>query len=254
MAAGMRAIDAIAPVIDVVVEVRDARIPESTRVAGLHPKLKSKPAVVLLNREDLADPHATVAWLAALRTAGAQAFAGVGTRAATLRDVREALVRRPRRKSGKLRIAVIGAPNTGKSAVINALARRKRAVAENRAGVTRHVRWLKLADDVEMLDTPGVLAPRITSADSAWQLAACGSLPETAYDPQDVVEHLAAWARAHGMKRASDFDLESFARAHGMLRKGGELDRLAAARKMLASFRAGSLARLTFERPVKEHD
>ncbi len=249
MAAGMRSIDEVASVIDVVVEVRDARLPAATTVAGLHAKLGRKPAYVLLNREDLADPQATLAWLRALRGCGVPAFAGIGTRASTLRGLRDALVARPRR-GGRLRVAVIGAPNTGKSSVINALGRRKRAIAQDRAGVTRHVRWLRLADGVDMLDTPGVLPPRITSVEAAWQLAACGSLPETAYDPEDVVERLAQWLHAQG--QAGGLELDAFARSHGMLRKGGELDRPSAARKLLAAFRAGTLAHVTFERPAVE--
>jgi ribosome biogenesis GTPase A len=251
MAAGMRAIDEIAAVIDVVVEVRDARVPAATAVAHLHPKLGRKPSLILLNREDLADPRATGLWLSTLRQSGRSVFAGVGTRASSLHGLRDAIISRPRR-AGRLRVAVVGAPNTGKSSVINALGRRKRAVVQDRAGVTRHVRWLTVSDGVEVLDTPGVLPPRIASPDAAWQLAACGCLPETAYDPEDVVERLAAWVRTQGLVQADRFELDAFARAHGMLRKGGELDRPAAARKLLATFRAGALLHVTFERPVVE--
>jgi ribosome biogenesis GTPase A len=248
MAAGKRAVEEVAKLIDVVVEVRDARVPRATAVADLHPKLRAKPRLTLLNREDLADPGATARWLRALRRDG-PAFAVIGTRASSLRPARDAILALPRRRA-TLHVAVVGAPNTGKSSIINALARRKRAIAQDRAGVTRHVRWLALAPGVELLDTPGVLPPKIIGRDTAWRLAASGCLPESAYDPEDVVERLGAWLRETGRDAvAARADITEFARAHGMLRKGGEVDRAAAARKLLARFRDGSLGRFTFELP-----
>jgi len=248
MAAGKRAVEEHAGLIDLVVEVRDARVPDATAVAGQHPKLRSKARVTLLNREDLADPGATTSWLRTLREDG-PVYATIGTRASSLRAVREALLASPRRRA-TLHVAVVGAPNTGKSSIINALARRKRAIAQDRAGITRHVRWLALAPGVELLDTPGVLPPKIVGRETAWRLAACGSLPETAYDPEEVVERMGAWLRASGLEAAAArMDVTEFARAHGMLRKGGEVDRAAAARKLLTRFRAGSLGRFTFELP-----
>ena len=244
MAAGMRVLEELAPSIDAVVEVRDARVPAATAASHLHPKLHAKPRLVVLNREDLADPKATELWVRAL-SASRPTFAVTGTSAASLRPVRTYLTGMPRKRTA-LHVAVIGAPNTGKSSVINALSRRKRAIAQDRAGVTRHARWLPLADRIQLLDTPGVLAPKITSRDAAWQLAACGSLPETAYDAEEVVERLGAWLRTRGF---TGIDLSDFAAAHGMLRRGGELDRPGAARKLLALFRGGKFGRFTFELP-----
>ena len=248
MAAGMRAVVAAADIIDVVVEVRDARLPRSTAVAHLHRSLARKPVVVLLNRTDLAQPRCNDDWITALRRDGASAFGGVGTRAATLRGLRDDLLNRPKRR-GRLRIAVVGAPNTGKSSVINALSRRKRAAAQDKPGVTRHVVWLPLSGGVELLDTPGMLAPRITDRDAAWQLALCGSLPETAHDPEETVDRLRDWLAVHRPELASKADLDAFAAARGMRSRGGEPDRTNAARTFLARFRAGDLFRITFERP-----
>jgi len=248
MAAGIRAVLEVADLIDVVIEVRDARVAASTSVADAHPRLKRKPRIALLNRSDLADDASTAAWMNALRSAGVAPFATDATRAATVRGVRADLLARPR-KRGVLRVAVVGAPNTGKSSVINALSRQKRAVVADRAGVTRHVRWLKLESGVELLDTPGLLPPRIVSEESAWQLSLCGSLPETAFDVEETVSHLGRWLGAHRPDLAGKADLEAFAAAHGMRRRGGELDRRNAARKFVSLFRDGKLFRLTFELP-----
>jgi ribosome biogenesis GTPase A len=246
MAAGLRAVMENAAVIDAVVEVRDARLPRATAATGLHPTLARKRRLIALNREDLADPAMTDRWLAALGREGIDAFATIGTHAGSIKSLRSALFsKRPR--DGRLRVAVVGAPNTGKSSIINALGRRKRAAAQDRAGITRHVRWLRLAEGVDILDTPGVLPPRIIDEASAWQLALCGCLPETAYDPEEVVAHFEAWVRRHRPGESGDISLASFARQHGMIRRGGELDGLNAARKFISRFRAGAFMRVTFE-------
>jgi ribosome biogenesis GTPase A len=250
MAAGIRALLEVADLIDVVIEVRDARLPRSTAVAELHPRLKHKPSIALLNRSDLAENTATLAWQAELRAAGNRAYATVGTRAASLRELRSDLLARPRKRA-TLRVAVVGAPNTGKSSIVNALSRTKRAPVSDRAGVTRHVRWLKLEQGVELLDTPGLLPPRITSEEAAWQLSLCGSLPETAFDVEQTVTHFRRWLAQHRPQLAARADLDAFAEARGMRRRGGELDRLNAARAFIASFRAGKLFRVTFELPEK---
>ncbi len=249
MAAGVRRLLELADLIDVIVEVRDARLPRSTAVVDEHPRLSRKPRITLLNRSDLAEPAATSAWVAQLgRGAARHAFATVATHAATLRAMRGALLALPH-KRGTLRAAVVGAPNTGKSSIINALGRRKRAVVADRAGVTRHVRWLHAGEGIDVLDTPGLLPPRITSDDAAWQLALCGSLPESAFDVEEAVDSLARWLAERRPALAPRADLDAFARARGMIRRGGELDRRNAARTFVSSFRDGSLFRLTFELP-----
>ena len=248
MAAGIKALLEVADLIDVVLEVRDARLPRATAVADQHPRLNRKPRIVLLNRADLAAQAVTARWVTSLTTATRPAFACVATHAATLRAARTALLERPR-KHGVVRAAVLGAPNTGKSSVINALGRRKRAVVADRAGVTRHIRWMKIADGVEVLDSPGLLPPRITSEDTAWQLALCGSLPESAFDLEEAVDHLRSWLTRHQPALAPQADLDSFAEARGMRRRGGELDRRNAARTFVSQFREGKLFRLSFESP-----
>lgn len=253
MAAGKRAVAKIADLVDVVVEVRDARLPQSSAVAALHPRLRKKPTFVLLNRADLADPDATQSWLRYLRESHPGAFAGTGTSAASLRPLRAALLAQPVRR-GRLKIAVVGAPNTGKSSVINALARRKRAVVADRPGVTRHVGWLRCGERALILDTPGLLAPKITNADAAWQLALCGSLAPAAFDPEDVVAHFAQWLRSRNAALADSLDPQRYATAHGMKRRGGELDGAGAAQKIIAQFRAGAFGRFTFELPPRDED
>jgi len=246
MAAGLRAVMDVADLIDVVLEVRDARLPCSTATAALHRRLKPKPTFVLLNRKDLAENIATRGWLTYLSESGTAAFAGSGTHAATLRGLRTALIAYKGRRS-RTRVAVVGAPNTGKSSVINSLVRRKRTLVQDRAGVTRHVRWIALDENVDILDTPGVLEPKINNTTTAWQLALCGILPESAFDVDEVIDQFATWIARARPELAGKVDLESFARQRGMLRRGGETDRRNAAGAFLREFRAGKLGRFTFE-------
>ena len=246
MAAGLRAVVDAANLIDVVLEVRDARLPRATATAKLHQRLKSKPTFVLLNRKDLAEDAATRGWLTSLSESGVKAFAGSGTHAATLRSLRAALTAF-KGKRARTRIAVVGAPNTGKSSVINSLVHRKRTVVQDKAGVTRHIRWIALDERVDVLDTPGVLEPKISDKTTAWQLALCGILPESAFDMDDVIEQFAAWILTARPELAGKVDLESFSRQRGMLRRHGEIDRRNAAGAFLKEFRAGKLGRFTFE-------
>jgi ribosome biogenesis GTPase A len=246
MAAGLRAVMDAADLIDVVLDVRDARLPHATAGAKLHQRLKSKPTFVLLNRKDLAEDAATRAWLRNLSDSGVEAFAGSATHAATLRSLRTALTAY-KGKRARTRVAVVGAPNTGKSSVINSLVRRKRTVVQDRAGVTRHVRWIALDERVDILDTPGVLEPRISNKTTAWQLALCGILPESAFDMDEVIEQFGTWIARERPDFAGKVDLESFSRQRGMLRRGGEIDRRNAAGAFLREFRAGKLGRFTFE-------
>ena len=247
MAAGSRAIQAIADLFDIVLEVRDARLPSATAVADLHPRLRNKPRVVLLNREDLAQPAWTRKWISFLGAERQAALSTTATHAGSLRSLRTAV--RALTPKARLRVGVVGAPNTGKSSVINALARRKKAVAENRPGVTKHLRWIAIDDRIDVLDTPGILEPRISDSTVAWQLALCGMLPEAAYDPEEVIRAFLLWGASRKLQTLVGMDLESFARARGMLRRGGEIDRPNAARALMKTFREGRLGRFTFEYP-----
>lgn len=251
MAAGLRGLEQSADLIDAVLEVRDARLPATTAVAQLHRKLAKKPTFILLNRQDLAAPSLTKAWVAELAPGRPGVFAGVGTSASSLRALRTALVSvsAPSRGHARFRIAVVGAPNTGKSSVINALLRRKRTVVADKPGVTRHLSWLPLDGRTEMLDTPGVLQPKVAGAQAGWQLALCGILPTSAIDAEEVVDDLRDWLATRDHHLRTDGDLEAFARRRGMLRRNGESDRRNAALAFMKDFRAGRFGRITFEVP-----
>jgi ribosome biogenesis GTPase A len=149
---------------------------------------------------------------------------------------------------GPARAMVIGVPNTGKSSLLNGLAKRAAAKTENKAGVTRQLRWFRVSPLLELMDTPGILVPKIPSEDAMWMLALSGALPRERYDAEDVIARFATWAQAN-VPRLGVPDLETFARERGFLRRGDELDTRNAAGAYLRAFNDGKLGRISFEAP-----
>jgi ribosome biogenesis GTPase A len=246
MATSMRKIGEALKLVDVAVEVVDARIPATSTNEDLRTLVRGKPIITVLSREDLADPAATAAWLDWLRAQGRTALAVDAKRHGSVSTILEAL--RKYEDGRSIRIIVVGIPNAGKSTVINSLLRRTAAKAEDRAGVTRALQWFRVDPRVELMDTPGVLVPKVASAEAQWRLAVTGALPRQRYDPQDVVARFEAWNEHRtGTRRFPA--LEEFAAKRGFLRKGGEPDAHNAARAYLAELNAGTFGRLTLDVP-----
>lgn len=267
MARAKRTIRELIRYVDVVIEVLDARIPVSSRNPDLAELLERRPRAVALNKADLADPAATRRWAEYLRAQNAPAVpvdAGRGTGVRKLLALAGKLAgERPTRR-GPARALVAGIPNVGKSSLINRLAGRAAARTGENPGVTRGRQWLKAGDDLELLDLPGILWPKLDDGLVALHLAITGAIPEERYDSIDVAtrllgvlatEHRAGLQRRYGLVTLSGDGLETLAeigRRRGMLRRGGEVDTLAAARAVLGDFRDGRLGRLTLEMPPSE--
>ena len=236
MARAMRRLGEDVRLADIVIEVVDARVPASGRNPALGTVAGHKPRLVVLEREDLADPEATAAWLAQLHQRGEAAVAVNGKTQATRTRLREAL-----------RAIVVGIPNAGKSTIINALARKNVARVENRAGVTRTAQWFRAGDDVEVMDTAGILVPKIETSEAQWKLALAGALPRERFDPEDVVGRFAAWSAEQGLRRVPSLD--AFAADRGFLRQGNIPDTHNAARSYLKEWNDGGFGRMTLEWP-----
>jgi len=246
MAQAMRKLGERIGIVDVLVEVLDARLPRASANPALDELAGRKPRVVVLGREDLADPHLTRDWLAWHRERGHTAVAVNGKDQSSVKRVTAALDALS--GSGATRAMVVGIPNTGKSSIINGLIRRTAAKTEDKAGVTRSLQWFRVRPKLEVMDTPGILVPRIATPQAQWQLALTGALPRERFDAEDVVTRFAAWARAERPKLDVP-DLETFAGARGFARRGGELDLHNAAGAYLRDFGEGKFGRITFERP-----
>lgn len=186
--------------VDVVLEVRDARIP----LATCHPQVQqwvgNKERVLVLNRVDMIPPQAQQAWLEWFKAQGtfphftnANQGQGVSVLAQSAKSAGDKMNQR-RRDRGMLprpvRAVVIGFPNVGKSALINRLLKRRVVDSARRAGVTRQLRWIRISDQLELLDAPGVLPSRLSDQDAAIKLAICDDIGEAAYDNQRVAAAL----------------------------------------------------------------
>lgn len=235
--------------IDVVVEVVDARIARGGRNPLLDELAARRTRVVALNRQDLADPATTKRWLNYFSDHGANAVAVDGRSQRSVARVATAIALSSRKAgTGASRAMIVGIPNSGKSSIVNGLLRRAAAKTEDRAGVTRHAQWFRLARNVELMDTPGVLPPKIASASAQWKLAMCGAVPRDHFDPQEVAAAFHRWLLSRD-PRTQVPDLAAFAAHRGFVRRGGEVDYHNAAQSYIHAFNDGVFGRISLEAP-----
>ena len=182
--------------VDLVFEVRDARIPLATSHPYLQKWLKGKRQILVINRKDMINVNAHKAWDEKFRSEGkvpwwCDAKAGTGVlqiKQAAIRAGQELNQRRLERgmKSRAIRVLTLGFPNVGKSALINRLVKKKVVSSSRRPGVTRSLRWVRLGQDLDLLDAPGVLPPRFENQTAALKLAICDDIGQAAYDTEQV--------------------------------------------------------------------
>ncbi|MCR4962765.1 MAG: ribosome biogenesis GTPase YlqF [Firmicutes bacterium] len=276
MAKAKRNIESDLALVDMIIEVIDARIPAASRNPDLQPYLGRKAHVLLLNKADLADPQLTQRWLAAYRRRGyypaaVNAARKQGVRALiaavekSAQPVYQKLAAKGRLPRG-VRAMVLGIPNCGKSTVINALAPAAAAKTGNKPGVTKGKQWVKTRAGIELLDTPGLLWPKFASDDTAFKLAVCGSISDLVFPVYQVARQLAelllqidapALCLRYKLKQApedGDAFFADMAAARGLLGPGGRLRTEDAASVFLQEFRSGKLGRFTLEKPEEALD
>ena len=257
--------------VDAVVELRDARIPESSRNPDVDKLAGGKPRLIVLNRADQADPEATALWRRALTREGVMALemdckSGRGVKAfpEAARTLLRELIQRSEAKGqvGRvLRFMVLGIPNVGKSSFINRLAGRKAAETSDRPGVTRGKQWITLANGIQLLDTPGILWPKFEE-ETGLHLAWTGAINDNILDVELVASRLMERLRELYPRAveerykfspdpvATGFDLlETAGRKRGFLVSGGDVNTERMAHVLLDEFREGKLGRVTLERP-----
>ncbi|MDR1263814.1 MAG: ribosome biogenesis GTPase YlqF [Oscillospiraceae bacterium] len=258
--------------VDAVAELCDARLPRSSRNPDLDKLCADKHRALVLNKTDLADPRATDAWLSKLQGSGVDAIAFdalKGRPQDVLRAIERASAHALKRAASRginktIRVMVVGVPNVGKSAFINRLSGRASARTADRPGVTRAPQWVRVTDTLELLDTPGLLWPRIDDADASRRLAYLGAIRDEILDQETLAEALlnelmssapeSARARfklpdSAGLADANyKSTLEAVCVGRGYMLGGGRLDTARAAAAVLDEFRAGKLGRITLER------
>ncbi len=182
--------------VDLIFEVRDARIPLATSHPYLQKWLQGKKQLLILNRKDMINNEVLKSWDTQFRSEGkvpwwCNAKSGTGVfqiKQAAIRAGQELNKRREDRgmKNRPVRVLTLGFPNVGKSALINRLVNKKVVSSSRRAGVTRSLRWVRLGQDLDLLDAPGVLPPRLEDQNSALKLAICDDIGQAAYDVELV--------------------------------------------------------------------
>lgn len=251
------------PIIDFVLELVDARIPESSRFGQTAELIKSKPSIVVLTKTDLADPERTRAWVRRLRDLGQQVVSLNANTGAGISDLKQEIsklnvkVQAKMKARGRLprpaRIMVVGLPNVGKSTLINRLTRTGRAKTGDKPGVTRVPSWIRIGKDLELMDTPGIIPPKLGEPISALKLAMTGSVSTEAYDPLEVARFAIIILQEHAPSLLAPFEpnpsVEAFARSRGFLKQGEQLDLERASRTFLSDLRSGALGPMTLDTP-----
>ncbi len=245
MARAMRRLAEDMRAIDIVIEVADARAPLAGTNPGLALLAGKRARVLVLTRAQLAAPGRTAGWLAYFRLRGREALAVDAKDRAGVARLRQALetLAAGRRTA---RAIVLGIPNAGKSTAINALAGRNVARAEDRAGVTRARQWFRIGA-LEIMDTAGILAPKIETPEQLWKLALVGAVPRARFDAEDVVRRFHGWAARDDPASAVP-DLETYAQSRGFVRRGTIVDTHNAAWSYLKDWNEGKFGRMTLER------
>lgn len=271
MARARREIGEAVKLVDVVFEIIDARIPRASRNPILNEIIGEKPRVIVLNKADLADKEATQKWIKYFNSKNqiavvADSNQGNGIKEATdaayklMADKISKQVEKGRTGAG-IKAMIVGIPNVGKSTFINKAAKKQTAEVGNKPGVTRKNQWVRLSENINLLDTPGVLWPKFDDEVLARHLAYIGTIKDEILDTEELalrlIEELLVnhkrelYAR---YKIADDFEydmsyevMDEIGRKRGCLVRGGEIDYTKVANIVLDEFRNGKIGNITLE-------
>jgi ribosome biogenesis GTPase A len=246
MAKAMRRLSEDVRFADAVIEVVDARIPRAGANPALEKLTAAKPRVVVLTRADLADTVATKRWIAHFERQFGSAIAIDAKNRGGIHQLKGLIAALPGKRV-TTRAVIAGVPNAGKSTVINALAGRKAARVEDRAGVTRAQQWIRVGTGFEVLDTAGILPARVERPEESWKLAIVGAVPRSLFEPEAIARQFHAWSVEHRGERSAP-SLETFAQQRGLVR-GGTIDEHNAAWSYLKDVGEGAFGRFTLDEP-----
>ena len=256
--------------IDLVIELVDARIPISSRNPDIDELGKGKSKIILLNKSDLADPVWNKKWVEYFAAKGmgvleinSRTGMGIKSIQGLVQEVCKEKIERDRKRgivNRPVRAMVVGIPNVGKSTFINSFAGKACAKTGNKPGVTKGKQWIRLNKGLELLDTPGILWPKFEDQQVGLHLAMIGSINDEILNVEElalsVIDYLTAeypgtLEKRFGFEGMTDRVeiLGEIARVRGCLKKGNELDYEKAARLLMDDFRSGKLGRITLEKP-----
>ena len=242
--------------IDIVIELVDARIPLSSKNPDIDELAKNKYRLILLNKSDLAD-DAVTAKINARDGVGMKSINGIvqeACREKIERDRKRGIINRP------IRAMIVGIPNVGKSTFINSYARKACTKVGNKPGVTKGKHWIRLGKNIELLDTPRILWPKFDDEAVGLRLAYIGSINDEILNVTDIAVELIKFLQANYCQTLTQrYNIEStgdpvqviaqIAEKRQCIKKGGELDYDKASALLMDDFRSGKLGRITLETP-----
>lgn len=252
--------------VDLVIEVIDARIPVSSRNPIIDDLVKSKQRIIVLNKSDLSDGAANDAWAEELRKDGSivlqmncMSGQGVNQLFKTLSRLQDEKNKDQIRKK-PLRMMIVGVPNVGKSSLINRMTGKKSAKTGDRPGVTKGKQWLTLENGMQLLDTPGILWPKFEDPEVGLNLAFCGSIKDEILDMATLALELIKVLTADYPKLLMERykleslsgdglqNMEAIALKRGFILSGKRIDYERCAKTVLDEFRGGIIGRITLEK------
>ncbi len=262
MAKARRLMEEQLKLVDIIIELRDARIPAASANPILKELSRNKPVLIILNKADLSDEEANKAWKKEFEHCLiVDSLSENLTKKVTdevkliLKDKLEKAKAKGIRKK-VLRAMVVGIPNVGKSTFINNIVKKKVAKAENRPGVTKSLQWIRINEDVELLDTPGVLWPKLENHDDARLLALIGSINDDVLDKEDLVYFALNYLKEHypgllnkryEIDESEDDLLEAIARKKLWLSSDNEINREKAVDLLLKDIRSSRIGRICWQ-------
>lgn len=255
--------------VDIVLEIIDARIPESSRNPMLDEIIDDKPRMIIMNKSDLADKDINKRWIRKFKEDGIPATTMNSKEKINVSRIydlaKEELADKFARNEAKnienpvIRMMIVGVPNAGKSTFINNVAKRKSANVGNRPGVTKTKQWIKTGANIELLDTPGVLWPKFDEK-TGLNLSYTHAIKDEILNVEDLtLKFLEEIQNTYPKNLIERYGIdpekpaleiyEDIARKRGAITKGGDFDYTRTANIILTDFRSGKLGRITLERP-----
>lgn len=274
MAKAKRVLKEHLKLVDIVLELRDARIPDSSSNPDLDQLIQGKDRVIVLNKKDLASPKMTQEWIQHLEktapTVAVNAITGDGVRdvlkyVQVKADAINARLKKRGRNPRYIRLLIIGIPNIGKSALINKITKRAGAKVENRPGVTRGKQWIKVQEGLLLMDSPGILWPKFEDQTVGLRLASTGAIRSEIFDEEEVAYHLISWLIENAPEELTSFfgvDLLddpyemmlAIGKRRGLIMSGGRVRTEQTATMILKEFRDGRIGLISLERPQSEEE
>ena len=277
MVKAQRELQEVLPLVDIVIELRDARIPNSSSNPVIDTLIKDKKRLILLNKSDLGDKKITQKWIKQLTSQNTNVLdidcmtgLNINKIIPTIKTILKDKLAQYEAKglvNKTLRATIVGIPNVGKSTFINKMTGKKVSVVGDKPGVTKHLTWFKASDDLQILDTPGILWPKFESEEVGIKLSICQGIKDEIVDRYKMCVYALMYLASHypnkllerySLEELDTTDegihlIESIARKRGFISKGARIDYERTIVYVLNDIRSNKLGAISFEEPSEEN-